>query len=118
MMLEKLMVTESSGDFLSGLLIDGAKDLYSLDIDECLSLLEKPDSRLAKAKARGALPSAFPSFKEWTYPDAFPSGSMLRDLYQSAKVSEHNRTGVPDKNRFEREIQAMPCQRKMAQGMG
>ena len=100
---ESLMITHGNGDQLSRMLLElrGKKheDLEVQYYNQILRTIRSPSITES---------DCFPSFNEYFGKDS-PSGVTLRSMYQNAKYSSLNRTGISDNMRGTREIQSVGC---------
>jgi hypothetical protein len=56
----------------------------------------------------------YPPLDEWTG-QSYPDGGKFREIYEEAQQSTLTRTGIPEVERYTREIQGVGCSLSMAQ---
>lgn len=102
-MIESLMITHGNGEQLSRMLLEmrGKKheDLEVQYYNQILRTIRNPSITES---------DCFPPFDEYFGKDS-PSGKTIRSMYQQAKYSSLNRTGISDNMRGTREIQSVGC---------
>ena len=103
-LLEKLLVTDGSGELVSRLIYEQQGQQYE---DAELAYYSSYSS-YSGARDGGTKAQVFPSFEDWAGQYG-PSGENLRKLYELASRSELSNTGVADYDQHCREIQSVVC---------
>jgi hypothetical protein len=99
-LLEKLLVTDGSGELVSRLIYEQRAQRYE-DVE--LSYYSSASAFVPNTT------KTLPSFEDWAGQHG-PSGEHLREVYEVASRSELSDTGVSDYDRHRREIQSVVCE--------
>jgi hypothetical protein len=96
-LIEKVMLTESSGDWTSEILFESQNDLFI-----------ELEGAYYTGEVAGIVFADFPFIKDWRgqFP---PSGKQIRELAELAAKSINTLSGVSDDERHKRELQGQGC---------
>jgi hypothetical protein len=101
-LLEKLLVTDGSGELVSRLIYEQRAQQYE-DVE-----LAYYSSHASHSSSHTTKTRLLPSFEDWAGQYG-PSGEHLREVYELASRSSLTDTGVSDYDRHRREIQSVVC---------
>jgi hypothetical protein len=104
-LMEDLMITYGNGEYFS-------RSMYQRLNLEYLSRIDTYYDQNKWLQGKNVAP--YPPLNEWngTY---YPDGGKFRELYEKAQTTNLTRSGIPELERYTREIQGVGCSLSMAQ---
>jgi hypothetical protein len=104
-LLEDLMITYGNGEHFS-------RSMYQRLNYEYLNRIDTYYDQCKMMQHKNVL--EYPQLCEWTG-QQYPDGAKFREIYDKAQQSNLTRSGIPETERYTREIQGVGCSLSMAQ---